>query len=110
MFMLFILFCFTIGEPLTIDEIVAVKTNKSCTGHYSRQAALICLECFRMFHSCGCCFVPMFGETEHDSSQQLTSVPIEEHLDDFGRVLDVGKTCQNSCGFCNCVSNKLESG
>ena len=35
----------------------------------------------------------MFGETEHDSSQQLTSVPIEEQLDAFGRVLDVGKVC-----------------
>ncbi|KAJ8640263.1 hypothetical protein MRB53_016957 [Persea americana] len=68
-----------------------IVRQQSCTGHYSRQAALICLECFRMFHSCGCCFVPMFGETEHDSSQQLTSVPIEEQLDAFGRVLDVGK-------------------
>ncbi|KAJ8648783.1 hypothetical protein MRB53_001806 [Persea americana] len=92
MFMLFILFCFTIGEPLTIDEIVAVKTNKAVM-HRPLQSVRSpdLLECFRMFHSCGCCYVPVFGETEHDSSQQLTSVPIEEHLDDFGRVLDVGK-------------------
>ncbi|XXG41422.1 hypothetical protein AAC387_Pa01g1881 [Persea americana] len=83
--MLFILFCFTIGEPLTIDEIVAVKTNKAVM-HRPLQSARSpdLLECFRIY-------VPAFGETEHDSSQQLTSVPIEEHLDDFGRVLDVGK-------------------
>ena len=44
-----------------------------------------------MFHSCGCSYVPMFGETGHYSSQQLSLVPIEETLDAFERVLDAGK-------------------
>ncbi|XXG54290.1 hypothetical protein AAC387_Pa03g2212 [Persea americana] len=36
-------------------------------------------------------YVPMFGETEYDPSQQLTAVPMEEQLDAFGRAVDAGK-------------------
>ncbi|KAL5983977.1 hypothetical protein ACLOJK_018079 [Asimina triloba] len=36
-------------------------------------------------------YVPMFGETEYDSSRQFSSVPIEEQLEAFKRAIDAGK-------------------
>ncbi|KAK4558530.1 hypothetical protein RGQ29_008030 [Quercus rubra] len=36
-------------------------------------------------------YVPMFGETEYDPTQQFSSVDIEEQLDALGRAIDAGK-------------------